>query len=187
MSQIGAIVGAMLASLAAGFPARRTDDSVIDFADRSESDLVAGVYTLISDGQPGPIEAEVEYINVMLVGQVMVAESASGGDIQEAENLMIDELKTFRRAATVKIDISSIQQSRQLELPYGWIRASLRVGPFDLTPPFDGSALTPFDLFHADWDIPSFESGAEHSNWLEEPADHATSVPDATDDVTLEQ
>lgn len=51
----------------------------------------------------------------------------------------------------------------------------------------DPIGLADFETFHADYDIPPHEATAEHQKWLQEPPDHSTSHPDATDTVQLEQ
>lgn len=60
---------------------------------------------------------------------------------------------------------------------------------FDVPMEMVGTAptLDAFEIFHADYDIPPFVSGAEHQAWLQEPPNHSNSVPDASDDVDLPQ
>ena len=48
----------------------------------------------------------------------------------------------------------------------------------------DMNSLDNFEHFHADYDIPEFETVAEHGKWLQEPPDYDTSSPDAQDDLT---
>lgn len=47
--------------------------------------------------------------------------------------------------------------------------------------------LDPFETFHAQLDIAPHAGSVEHDKWLEEPADHGSTAPDATDQVSLEQ
>ncbi len=186
LDPISAILEGMRTSLANGFPQRIVADELLDFADREESELQQGVYTLLSDGQPST-EEFAETIGVMFVGQVMVAEKAGNRAVELAENEMIAELKRLRQAANVNIQIGSIQQSRRLEAPYGWIRADLTVGPFDFTPQLPDALTDPFELFHADWDIRPFTSQEDHEKWADEDHESADEQPDAQDDVQLEQ
>lgn len=46
---------------------------------------------------------------------------------------------------------------------------------------------SPFITFHADYDIAPQETSAERAKWAQEPPDHSSSTPDASDDATLEQ
>lgn len=186
MSQVGQFLDQMRAAMSSGFPARVCTRSLLDFAERDEEDLDAGTYTFLADGLP-EVGDYASYLGVMLVGQVHAGEDRTAAEVEELELTMIDEILALKRAASVHIDITAIHQSRQLEVPYGWVRAQLRVGPLDLTPPVPDAELDDFVTFHADWDVPPHESAAEHQKWLNEPPDHSTSAPDATDDVTLEQ
>ena len=170
----------------AGFPTRSCVRSMRDFGDRDENDLSRGVYTFIADGSTD-LEEYASYINVMLVGQIFAGEDAEPEAVEEIELTMIDEVLALQRVSTPHIEIQQLQQSRQLEVPYGWFRAQLKVGPIDLTPAAPDAELDDFVTFHADWDVPPHETAAEHGKWLEEPPDHAATVPDAADDVTLEQ
>lgn len=51
----------------------------------------------------------------------------------------------------------------------------------------DENTLDDFETFHADYDVPPHEAEGEHEKWTASPDDHSTSVPDASDIVTLEQ
>lgn len=183
---IGVFLDSLVAAMNTGFPARNYDRTLIDFNDRDEAELSEGVFTFLADGLPD-VDDYVSYLNVMLVGQVFGGEDVTGHAIEELELALINEMLALKKSGTPNVDISSIQQSRQLEVPYGWTRAQLRIGPLDLTPPAPDTVLDDFVTFHADWDIPPHETGTEHTKWLEEPPDHTNSAPDASDDVTLEQ
>lgn len=184
ISMIGLVLEGVRDSLASGFPARQVTRTMLDFARRRPEDLQAGVWTVLADGQ-GEIRQAEEYVRVLLVGQIQVPERAAGEDLEEMELRMIDEIKALRRAASVRVDILDISQSRQLEAPYGWVAARLRIGPLDLTPPLDEGELSPFALFHADWDIHPYSSREQQQAWSEE--DYSGATPDAQDDVVLEQ
>ncbi|MGE0487312.1 MAG: hypothetical protein AB7Q81_24370 [Gammaproteobacteria bacterium] len=187
MSTIGTFIDQMAAAMAAGFPARHCTRDMYDFGDRDEAQLVDGIYTFMADGQPPDDDDYATFISVLLIGQFIVPEDAAPSALEEVELTMVDEIRALKRAASVNIQIRGVQQSRQIELPYGWVRTSLRVGPLDLTPPAPDAELDDFLTFHADWDIPPHVSAAEHGKWLDEPPDHDTTAPEASDDVDLPQ
>ncbi len=185
MSAIGAIIGSMGTALLAAAPGRMVTRAFKDFADRQKSELTAGLYTLISRGQDDTTDYA-EYLKVLLVGQIQLAEDATPDQIEEAELAMVDEVRRFARGCQgAAVRVSGWQQSMQLEAPYGWVSFELRVGPLDLVPDLDVSTLASFITFHADTDIPPLESAAEHAKWL--AGDQTTSKPDAEDTVTLPQ
>lgn len=186
-SAIGTLLGSMATALGAAAPGRSVTRALKDFGDRTKAELTAGVYTLLSRGQD-KIDDYSEYLKVMLVGQIQLSENATPDQIEEAELLMVDEVRRFARGCQgANVSVKGWQQSQQLEAPYGWISVDLLVGPFDLVPPLDTAVLADFITFHADTDIPPFETAAEHAKWLEEPPDQTTSKPDAEDSVTLPQ
>jgi phage gp37-like protein len=47
--------------------------------------------------------------------------------------------------------------------------------------------ISPFETFHADYDVEPHQAAAEHTKWLQEPPNHTTSLPEAQDQVTLPQ
>lgn len=66
---------------------------------------------------------------------------------------------------------------------------ALYAATFEVPVEMTGTAptLDAFETFHADYDVPPFVSGAQHQAWLQEPPNHSSSVPDASDDVELSQ
>ncbi len=151
MSAIGIILEALKTALQAAAPARVVTRELRDFGDRSEVDLKQGIYTLISRGQQ-EMRSRREYLRVLLVGQVMVDEKAAGDALEEAELLMIDELRRFKDGVQgAQVNIASWQQSQQIERPHGWISAELEVGPFDFSTAADPATLGDFITFKADY------------------------------------
>ena len=107
---------------------------------RSSEDLAQGIYTLIaraeSDYQQAVgREAQGGKFQVTITGQFELAEDAPGSEIEDAEFAMITELKNFVRSALPdelqNIWLLSVNQSGQLEAPYGWIYAQLELSLFD--------------------------------------------------------
>ncbi len=169
-SQIGMILNSMQASLQTAVPTRTVTRSLRDFADRSKEELAAGIYTLISRGEQR-IDAPLEFLGVLLVGQFEVAENATGEVLEEIELRMFDEVRYFAAGCQgAYVQVQSTRQSMQIEHPYGWINAELLVGPFSLPEIIDPATLDDFITFHADYDLA--------------PADL---VVDAAITVTLEQ
>jgi hypothetical protein len=68
---------------------------------------------------------------MLLVGHLRVAETASPEDVQTAEFALIKEVKAALNTGVVGIGYSlvSVEQSRQLDFPYGWVVADLDAGP----------------------------------------------------------
>ncbi|MFZ5658767.1 MAG: hypothetical protein ACOY5C_02795 [Pseudomonadota bacterium] len=131
MLDLDMLLDQLAASLQARCPTRLVGRELRDIDDRLEADLARGVYTLVSRGQPEPA-----YLSLTLIGQIVLPESAARIDVERAELQMLQELQAFaRQPGTVGLPcrISSWQQSAQLDHPYGWVAAELRVGPL-ITP-----------------------------------------------------
>jgi len=175
MSLIGTIIDSLVTALSAAAPTSTVTRTMLDFAFRDEAELEAGVFTVISKGIEGN-EPE-EYLNLLLVGQVLVRASEDDTDpqagdlLEEAEHTLLDQVHCFIRGAKgAQLKLGTVRQSMQLDRPYGWISVPLRVGPFDLGCLLDVATMDPFITFNADWDMA--------------PPDGQI---DATDNVTLEQ
>lgn len=55
----------------------------------------------------------------------------------------------------------------------------------ELPPALDEASLDDFTTFGAQWDLPPFDSAAEHDKWLQAPPDTSTSAPDLSETQTL--
>lgn len=127
---------ALQAALAAALPARVIKRSLLHYTDHEPAELAAGVVTIVSGGEGdynkglGMVARE-GVQRVILVGHVQVAEGAAGAVVEAAEIDLIEELKAWARApiAGMSLRLDSVQQSRQLENPYGWLVAYLDIGP----------------------------------------------------------
>lgn len=175
MSAIGTILDNLVTAISAAAPARTVSRTMRDFAARQDAELEAGVITVLSRGLSG--DAPAQYLDVLLVGQVLVRGSEddtntqAGNLLEEQELLLLDDIECFILGVSgAQVRLSEVRQSLQVERPYGWVSVSLRVGPFDLGCLLDEASLDPFITFNADWDMA--------------PPDAQT---DATDTVTLEQ
>lgn len=153
MSIIGTIIESMKTALATAAPARSVTRALKDFSDRNKTELTAGIYTLISKGQVNTSRYD-EHLKVLLVGQIQLTEDSTPDQIEEAELLMIDEIRRFVDGCQgVQVMMKSWQQSQQIEAPYGWVSAEIQVGPLDLSPSVDLATLGSFITFHADYDL----------------------------------
>lgn len=127
---------ALQAALAAMFPLRVVTRDLLDFSERLEADLFKGIYTVVSRDEGGYShtmgrEAFYGIRRIGLVGQIKVAESSppKPSDAEDAEGVMIDEIKALMRSRTLQVNSLQLvrcRQSGQQEYPYGWVA-------FDLT------------------------------------------------------
>jgi len=148
-SQYGNIIAAIAIALAQSAPLRTVVRDLKDFADYDETVINAGVYTLISKGVNAD-DSDIEYLDLLLVCQVLVDEESAPSAVEEIELQMIDEVRTFtQKIQGVRIVRGRFRQSAQIDAPYGFISGELKVGPFDFDLAAD-STLADFITFHAD-------------------------------------
>jgi len=149
MSQFGIIIDMISAALKQASPQRVVTRDLKDFSDHDAQDIQKGVFTLINQNVHAD-ENDIEYLDLLLVGQIELAEGALPSAIEEAELTMIDEVRHFCQGLYgTQIVRGKFRQSAQLDAPYGFISGTLRVGPFNFDMPLDAS-LAPFIFFHAD-------------------------------------
>lgn len=185
------ILSTFKAALAAAYPLRTVTRSLKDYAERQPAELKAGVFTIVTVGQPGA-DVYDQMLKFMVVGQVKLNENATGEAIEEAELIMAREVKTLiqRQLRGPLMRITGIDHSAQLETPYGWVSVAIECGPYDATEPLtvdEGMGnLTDFLSFRADLDIAQpHQSAAEHSKWAADTPDYTTSQPDAQMSVEI--
>lgn len=122
-------------TLAGRVPARTVTRSLLDFSGRTHTELQAGVYSIVSEGEGGYAnlngrEAMDGKHRMLLVGQFVLAETATKEQIEDAEFAMVEEVKGFVRdlpAALCSLVMKGFTQSRQMEHPYGWIAVELEM------------------------------------------------------------
>lgn len=127
---------ALAAALAAALPTRTVKRSLLHYTEHSAAELAAGVVTLVSAGEGdynkglGMVARE-GVQRVVLIGHLKVAEGAPGATVEAAELDLIEELKAWARLPSpgMSLRLDSVQHSRQLENPYGWVVAYLDIGP----------------------------------------------------------
>lgn len=130
MSTLGNRIDALVALFQTLAPARVITRNLQDFALRDDFDLLAGVFTFVTTGvtdyqnTPG-IAAALGTAGLIIVGQTRVVEDAAGDVLEEAEFLMMEDVKALARADLPSnlggFIVNSHAQSQQIEKPYGWI------------------------------------------------------------------
>lgn len=185
------ILSTFKTALAAAYPLRTVTRSLKDYADRTPAQLKAGVFTIVTVGQPGA-DVYDQMLKFMVVGQVQLAENAAGESIEEIELIMAREVKTLiqRQMRGPLMHITNIDHSAQLEVPYGWVSVAVECGPYDATEPLTVDEtignLTDFLTFRADLDIAQpHQAPTEHEKWVADVPDYTTSNPDAQISVTI--
>jgi hypothetical protein len=116
------------------FPDRVITRDLIDFAARDQADLKKGVYTLIARN-------ENDFTNLLgrvamygakglyILGQLLVNDESQPHTVEDAEGLMIDEIKELCRNLPDGIGdmtLMQLQQSAQIDYPYGWVLFELQ-------------------------------------------------------------
>jgi len=180
MSFYGSVIDAIANLLAQVATGRVVGRDLKDFADIDAAVAAQGTYTLISSGLSKDSTNE-EHLEVLLVGQIELPESASPSDVEEAEFQMLDEIRAFvPRVGGVFISDTGFRQSAQVSAPYGFISGVLRVGPFQLDPRPDMAIINNIQL------IPIDNSTAPTGVFLGRAPDIGTGhEPDYVDVTTL--
>lgn len=170
MTQSGTVMNQLLAALKLAAPKRICTRAYEDFNLRKSEDLEQGIFCLVNRGST-EIDDFSEMFSVVLIGQGQAPVDENGAVIEEAEDLMLDEVRRFERGtegATVRR--KSIKRSMQIERPFYWVLVELLVGPLDLSLDSLDGDIQDFITFNADYD-------------LAPPDDDI----DATDTITLDQ
>ena len=138
MSELSDAMNSLKAQLLAAYPARKVTRDLLDYSDRPEADLKAGIYTLVA----GPVNDFPNYmgregnfgtLHAAIVGQILVQENnpAVPSEIEDAENVLIDEITAFTRLVlAAPIDsllVKSLERSRQLDYPYGYVTFNMEL------------------------------------------------------------
>lgn len=127
----------IVSSFAAAWPLRKVTREYKDRGLLPAADLAAGTYAVMSRGESGyanlPSRKAMDGTQEILVaGQIQVAESATGKDIEDAEFAMVEEWKSFVRALPAgmcRLEMTRFAQSAQMEHPYGWVTIELEYIP----------------------------------------------------------
>jgi len=127
---------AVMAALAVAMPARVITGRKRHYTDHAAADLTAGVLTVISLGE-GEYKQDIGLVakegtqHLLFIGHIKLAESATGDQVEQAEINFIEELKAALRTGVtgLHLTLQSIEQSAQLETPYGWFVAGGGAAP----------------------------------------------------------
>lgn len=133
MSDLGDRMNLIKTSLATALPSRVVTRDFMPFDQRKATDLASGIYTIISrdegnypnyNGREGMDGSQ----GIKIIGQFVMTEDSLPSAIEDAEFVMVDEIKTFLRArpaALAQLFMRRFIQSQQLDAPYGWISIEL--------------------------------------------------------------
>lgn len=101
--------------------------------DMEESELAAGVITLLFEGYRPAENEKLAVLRVAVVGQVELQERSQPLDVERAELQMLAEFRRFvNGAAGAEWHVMSVGTSHQIEHPFGWFYATCDVGPINL-------------------------------------------------------
>lgn len=97
--------------------------SVVQTAPTSEGDYL--------DAAAPESVAKNGILQLLVVGQLRVAENADRRNLQAAELALVEELKAWTRSppAGVRLRLSRVDFSQLADFPHGWIVATVSVGP----------------------------------------------------------
>jgi hypothetical protein len=130
------VIDAIVASLSAAQPRRYVESSLIDPANATSEQLLAGVVSVVSEGGGNFAnyrgrEGDLGSMDVRLVGFVQVEEDTKPVAVQRAELALLGDLLLWVSAAAVPgLDVmypGDWAQSKQLEHPFGWVTLALKV------------------------------------------------------------
>lgn len=123
-------------ALAAALPTRVVTRDLLNFDRREESDLEAGVLTVIASRESNYAnyrgrEADLGKLSVAAVGQLKLPEDALPSEVEDAEFAFAEEVKGFLQAVlpVEAVVLLETRFSGQLEAPYGWFAMDWEVWP----------------------------------------------------------
>lgn len=123
-------------ALRAALPTHVIKRSLKHFTAHAEGEIEQGVVMMVAGGEkdyrrdPGMIAKEGTQ-RLLLVAHLKAAETDEPTQVEAAELDLAEEIKTFVRSGVsgMTIYLESIEHSRQLDFPYGWLVVYLDVGP----------------------------------------------------------
>lgn len=136
MGDLASLRNALKTRMAAVMTTRVVTRDFKDFADRAASDLQSGIVSIIGSGEKdyAPIlsrAAQLGTVPFVIVGQIKLAEGSAPSAVEDAEDLLAEEIKAFCRdpgsALLGGISMSGFRQSGQMDAPYGWIACDIEV------------------------------------------------------------
>jgi hypothetical protein len=135
MSALGDRMALIASTLAARYPARVVTRSFQQFEQRKREDLIPGIYTIVSRGEGGYAnyngrEAMDGNHKILVIGQIVLEESQTPAEVEDAEFVMVEEIKALVRdlpSALCSLVMMGFDQSGQLLHPYGGITVELEM------------------------------------------------------------
>lgn len=129
-------LGALEQALTPALPSRVVKRAFLDFRAHAEGELAAGVVMIVSAGERDynaglGMAAREGTHRVLLIGHMQVLQTSTPDAIEAAELDLIEEIKAFvgQGVTGMHVRLDSVEHSRQLEHPYGWMLANLDLGP----------------------------------------------------------
>lgn len=123
-------------ALTAALPTRVVTRDLKSFDQREQSDLEAGVLTVIAarEGRYANYrgrEADLGRLVTAVIGQLKLPEDALPSEVEDAEFAFVEEVKLFLQGVlpVEAIDLLETRFSGQLEAPYGWFAMDWEVWP----------------------------------------------------------
>lgn len=126
-----AVLNAVKSQLQSVAPARVVTREWLRHEDRREADLARGLFTIMASiekdyaNQVMGREAQLGKQTLFIVAQIRLAEGATGEQVEDAEFVLIDDLKALAQstlpAPIGELHLLSVQNSSQLETPFGWV------------------------------------------------------------------
>jgi hypothetical protein len=141
-SNYDALLEAVKTKLEAIAPGRLVTRSFVEFDQRGDAALQAGVFSILPRGvmsypyersdTEGSIQTDLGWFGFVIVGQSRIAEGAPGVEIDEREFEMIAELEQLADQAIedeelAELYIDEATMSGQVEAPYCWVATTWRI------------------------------------------------------------
>lgn len=118
------------AALQAAAPTKLVTRSFEDLRESDSDDLTQGIFSIVSASEDGfrsfPHQRVCEgKQELIIVGQQLLNETATGEDVENAEFSMINDIETMlTKHLTADIQflkLKKYEQSRQVECPFAWV------------------------------------------------------------------
>lgn len=143
------LLAGIATALGAINPARMVTRTWQDFGYRPAADLARGVW-VVRPADIGPYDYEtsdnqtatdslratqISPLQVTILGQLQLAQGATGEDVDAAEFGLIHELEQLADAAMAipgleGLRLQRVQMSQQIECPYAWVMSTWTISPY---------------------------------------------------------
>lgn len=108
-------------------PSRTVTRTFKEWSLYNQEQRLAGVLTIISNGLQ--IQTNQKLHNIIITGQIDVLENDSGEILEQKEFELFNNIETLVSQRNIPLNFGNtpLQQSQQLEHPYGWIVSELQI------------------------------------------------------------